>query len=82
MIRLERDGMIMEVATDVAASAFIRAGYKAVEEKAEEHEYSKTEINRMSKSDLLELAKTSGIEVDEYASGNALKDMLIEKLVK
>ena len=45
-------------------------------------EYSKTDILRMPKADLIDLAKANGMEVDEYMNGNTLKDMLISKLVK
>lgn len=45
-------------------------------------EYSKTDILRMPKADLIDLAKSNGMEVDEYMNGNTLKDMLISKLVK
>ena len=47
-----------------------------------EPEYSKTDILRMPKADLIDLAKSNGMEVDEYMNGNTLKDMLISKLVK
>ena len=35
MITLERDGVFMEVATELQASVFIRSGYKRVEAPAE-----------------------------------------------
>lgn len=47
-----------------------------------EKTYSKTEINRMAKADLLDLAAANGIEADEYTSGTVLKEILIDKLVK
>lgn len=47
---------------------------------AEEKKYTKTEINRLSTKELRELAKTVGINGDEYV-GSELKSMLIEKLV-
>lgn len=51
-------------------------------DESSEKVYSKTEINRMAKADLLGLAAAHGIVADEYTSGTVLKDMLIEKLVR
>lgn len=48
-------------------------------DKVEEVKYSKTDINRMPKDKLVELAKENRIEVDEDTSGMALKKALIEK---
>lgn len=42
-------------------------------------EYTKTEINRMSTTDLQELAKNSGIENARELTGAELKKLLIEK---
>lgn len=41
-------------------------------------EYTKTEINRMNKAELVEKATEIGVEDAEEMSGNALKDLLIE----
>lgn len=43
-------------------------------------EYTKTEINRMSTSDLQSLATEQGIENAEELTGAELKKLLIEKL--
>lgn len=45
-------------------------------------EYSKTKIMRMAKADLIDLAIANGMTVDESMSGDTLKEMLVEKLVK
>lgn len=58
---------------------------KFVEEKKVEvveepkTEFTKTEINRMSKADLVKLATESGIEVSDDMNGSVLKGLLIEK---
>lgn len=41
-------------------------------------EYTKTEINRMNKAELVEKATEIGVKDAEEMSGNALKDLLIE----
>ena len=73
--------MRMMLRRHIGAAALENAPNEQVYEEPA-HIYSKTDINRMSKSDLLDLAKENGMEVDEYTNGNTLKDMLIEKLVK
>lgn len=49
------------------------------ETKPEEKKYTRTDINRMSKDDLVSLATESGIEGAEEISGSDLKKALIEK---
>lgn len=51
---------------------------KPIEKNAEEVKYTKTDINRMSKAELVEQATKIGIEDAEDLSGNVLKDKLIE----
>lgn len=51
-----------------------------VENNVSDKKYTKTEINRLSTKELRELAKTVGINGDEFV-GSELKSMLIEKLV-
>ena len=48
--------------------------------KEEEKKYSKSDISRMSTSDLKTLAPTLGIEVTEESTGAKLKEEIIEKL--
>ena len=48
--------------------------------KDEKSSYTKTDINRMSKDDLVKLASENGIDTTDK-SGNDLKKALIEKLV-
>lgn len=48
-------------------------------ETQEEKIYTKTDINRMGKDDLISLATGVGIEEAEEMSGNDLKKALIEK---
>lgn len=89
MIKLKRDNLIMEVGTQVQASAFIRNGWKqvgedksesAVSENKTESQYKKSEISRMSTDDLRKVAKSVGIEVTEESTGAKLKEEIIEKL--
>lgn len=49
------------------------------ETEAEEQKYTRTDINRMNKDDLVSLAVEAGIENAEDMSGNELKKELIEK---
>lgn len=44
------------------------------------HEYTKTEINRTSTSDLRIIAAKQGVENAEELTGAELKKLLIEKL--
>lgn len=50
-----------------------------VEETPEEQRYTRTDISRMSKGDLVSLATEIGIEEAENMSGADLKKELIEK---
>lgn len=47
------------------------------EEKQEEKKYTKTEIMRMSKAELLEMAKNTGVEGADEMNGTELKEYLI-----
>lgn len=48
------------------------------EEVIKENQFTKTEINRMSTSDLKDLAKLNGIDDAEEMTGGELKKVLIE----
>lgn len=48
--------------------------------KAEQKQYQKSEITRMSTADLKEVAKSLGLEVTEESTGKMLKEQIIEKL--
>lgn len=50
---------------------------EAAEVVVEEKKYTKTEINRMAKEDLLELAKKYGVEAE---TATEMKKLLIEKM--
>lgn len=50
-----------------------------IEETPEEQRYTRTDINRMNKDDLVSLAIEVGIESAEDMSGSELKKELIEK---
>lgn len=50
------------------------------EERSEEQQYTKTDIQRMSKDDLVSLAIKMGIDGAEEMSGADLKRELVEKL--
>jgi hypothetical protein len=52
---------------------------KIIDEVKEEVKYTKTDINRMSTSDLKSLAKSEGIKDADTLSGADLKKVLIEK---
>lgn len=52
---------------------------KVIDEVKEEVKYTKTDINRMSTSDLKSLAKSEGIKDADTLSGADLKKVLIEK---
>lgn len=52
---------------------------KIIDEVKEEVKYTKTDINRMSTSDLKSLAKNEGIKDADTLSGADLKKVLIEK---
>ena len=67
------NGVWYKAGTEVPASSFAE---ETVEEKQEQL-YTKTEINRMSKAELVELAETASIDYDGQ-SGTKLKAMLIE----
>lgn len=49
------------------------------EEREEEQQYTKTDIQRMNKDDLVSLAKEIGIDGAEEMSGADLKKELIEE---
>ncbi|MCD7724296.1 MAG: hypothetical protein LUI12_01865 [Clostridiales bacterium] len=51
---------------------------KTTEKESENMSYTKTDINRMSKEDLVVLAVKVGIENAEEISGSDLKKMLID----
>lgn len=87
MIRLERDKVFMEVCTEVQASAFLNNGWKRavieivkVESAPEVSlpQYNKTDINRMSTSELKDLATANGISGAEEMTGGELKKILIK----
>ena len=50
------------------------------EPKTGQKQYQKSEITRMSTSDLKEVAKTLGLEVTEESTGKMLKEQIIERL--
>lgn len=50
------------------------------EPKTGQKQYQRSEITRMSTSDLKEVAKTLGLEVTEESTGKMLKEQIIEKL--
>lgn len=64
------------VAEKVAPSPIV----ETVVENNSNSNYTKTEINRKSTSELRELAKELGIKDAELSTGSELKKMLIEKL--
>lgn len=51
-----------------------------VEENSEKQQYTRTDINRMNKDDLISLANKAGIKRVEEYNGTDLRKELIEKL--
>ena len=75
------NGVYYPAGTDVpvgVASVEIKDN-KIIDEVKEEIKYTKTDINRMSTSDLKSLAKSEGIKGADTLSGADLKKVLIEK---
>lgn len=83
-----KDGNILVALNEVQESALINSGYvllkeesKGVEKSAPiplSTEYTKTEINRMPKDELVKLAKSVGIKNVGDKSGAELKATLIK----
>lgn len=48
-----------------------------VEEKSTEQQYTKSDIQRMSKAELQELARNSGVEGADEMTGQELKEYLL-----
>lgn len=91
MIKFEKNGRTMEARTDVQASAFINNGWKKVDvenpstenqsdDTNENKEYKKSDISRMNKETLKELATKIGVEFTEETTGEKLKEEIIAKL--
>lgn len=75
------NGVYYPAGTDVpvgVASVEIKDN-KIIDEVKEGVKYTKTDINRMSTSDLKSLAKSEGIKDADTLSGADLKKVLIEK---
>lgn len=94
MVCYERDGVTM-VVHESMARVMESCGYRnAVEKptapvpeqpaveppKEENKQYSRSEITRMSTSDLKELVVSLGLEVTEESTGKVLKEQILEKL--
>lgn len=62
------------------AEDFTQYMNESIADKTEAHEYTKTEINRTSTSDLRIIAAKQGVENAEELTGAELKKLLIEKL--
>ena len=91
MIKLEKNGRTMEARTEVQASAFINNGWKKVEDvnsstkelvngNEEKVEYKKSDISRMNKEALKELATKLGVKFTDETTGDKLKEEIIAKL--
>lgn len=87
MFKLEKEGKIMEVRTELQASVFLSNGWKLIkqenevkEQKEENVNYKKSDIALMKVSDLKVLATKIGIEVTEESTGAKLKEEIIAKL--
>lgn len=87
MTKIVKDGASMVARDGNQLAAFLNNGWKIDESKQptikddapKQKEYSKSEINRMSTSDLQKLASESGVDGAENISGAELKKILLEK---
>ena len=94
MVCYEKDGVTMVVHENMAR-VMESCGYrKAVEQstapvpdqpameppKDENKQYSRSDITRMSTSDLKAVASSLGLEVTEESTGKVLKEQILEKL--
>jgi hypothetical protein len=92
VIRLKKDSITMAVRDEHQLAAFLNNGWVRCDEKEEKSDfsqymnppeeptgtnYTKTDINRMSKAELLERAKATGVEGAEDMTGTELKEYLI-----
>lgn len=98
MIKLRKNNITMEVSTQVQASAFLKSGWnivdsvtevikpvekvETVEQVEQKPQYTKTDINRMSTSDLQKLALDNSVDNAKKFTGSELKKILIKKLCK
>ena len=87
MTVLIKGGMRIAVRDGNHLAAFLNNGWKVDDsQKTEKHDYntakqySKSDISRMSTTDLKTLAPTLGIEVTEESTGAKLKEEIIAKL--
>jgi hypothetical protein len=90
VIKLVKGNITMTVRDKNQAAAFLSNGWKKASEPesviapieqeihAEEVNYTKTDINRLSTAELKELATNEGIEGAEDKTGGELKKELIE----
>lgn len=67
---------IMDMAEDKSSLPFSDSDIE-FEERPEEKQYTKTDIQRMNKAELQELARNSGVESAEEMTGQELKDYLL-----
>lgn len=85
---LRRHSTPLSIAKDVKAAkvekpmppvSMAKVKVEVAEEITENVTYTRTEINRMNKEALTQLAINEGLENAEELSGNQIKKMLIEK---
>lgn len=69
--------MVAEVKTKYKGKWYLPGDKIPEDVKEEEHEYTKTGINRMPVEELKKLAEEKGIEDAENATGAQLKEALI-----
>lgn len=78
---VKRNGVYYEAGQDVPAFAPVKIEQSKEVEKPKQEQsvtYTKTDINRMNKAELVVKATEIGVKDAEEMSGNALKDKLIE----
>lgn len=89
MIKIFKENVVMAVRDHNQLAAFINNGWKKMEDspkdnvpngREEEKTYTKTDINRMGKDDLISLASNMGIADASELRGAELKKQLIERL--
>lgn len=80
---VKHDGVWYPVGAEVpegGTKAPEKAEPKKVEEPVQEAGITKTEVLRMSRSEVVKLAEENGIEVSEEVTARELKDEIIRKL--
>lgn len=76
---IKHNGVLYKAGAEVPAFFTPKTNTEQIKIENNSQSYTKTEINRMSKDDLVALAIEQGIENAEETSGADLKKALIDK---